>query len=231
MKPPVYVDDPEQVTTTMNSIKIAEGLTGGVMPDPSMAKEKAKIAPTPNYHLADSDDEEDDTGDSTIETRKSVNTVENMLKRRWFINAREEKDFNKMKASGDIRQEVLDFSNKDIEGITTTDAEIATKGAKKKKAAVEAADKAEAEKGKSEKEKKDEAEAKDVDDGEKAAQEKAAEDGKKEGEEKKAAADKAAKGGDAAAKGDDAAGGEKKDDAAADEDWVPPELRGALEGM
>lgn len=72
MKPAVLVDDPEQVTDTAASIKTAEGLTGGAMPDPSMAKEKAKIVPTPKYHLADSDEEEDDTGDSTVETRRSV---------------------------------------------------------------------------------------------------------------------------------------------------------------
>jgi len=30
------------------------------------------MIPTPNYTLADSDDEADDAGDSTLETRRSV---------------------------------------------------------------------------------------------------------------------------------------------------------------
>jgi len=61
----------------MSSIEIAEGITGGKFPDPSDEKEKAKLKPTPKYHLADSDEEEDDTGDSTVETRRSIKFAEN----------------------------------------------------------------------------------------------------------------------------------------------------------
>jgi len=64
----------------MKSIDIAEDLAGGKFPDPESDKEKAKIKPTPNYHLADSDEEEDDAGDSTVETRRSIKYAENQLK-------------------------------------------------------------------------------------------------------------------------------------------------------
>lgn len=66
------VDDPEEVTTTLKSIEIAEGITGGTFPDPNSPVEKKKLELTPEYDLADSDDEEDDAGDSTVETRRSV---------------------------------------------------------------------------------------------------------------------------------------------------------------
>lgn len=42
------------------------------MVDPTSEAEKAKLKPTPKYHLADSDDEENDT----VETRRSVKTAE-----------------------------------------------------------------------------------------------------------------------------------------------------------
>lgn len=71
MPPPVYEDD-ENVTATLKSIGTAEELTGGKFPEPTSDKEKEKVKPTPEYHLADSDEEEDDTGDSTLETRRSV---------------------------------------------------------------------------------------------------------------------------------------------------------------
>lgn len=86
MPAPDLKDDAD-VTSTLKSIDQAEELTGGKFPDPSDPKELKKAAPTPDYHLADSDEEEDDTGDSTVETRRSIKTVENQLKQRWFINA------------------------------------------------------------------------------------------------------------------------------------------------
>ena len=72
MKPLPLIDDPEQVGETLKSIEQAEGITGGKFPDPSSPGELKKLIPTPNYHLADSDDEADDAGDSTLETRRSV---------------------------------------------------------------------------------------------------------------------------------------------------------------
>lgn len=100
MPKPKLVDDPEQVTDTLKSLEIAEGIVGSKLPDPTSKEEQAKVAPTAEYHLADSDEEENDTGDSTLETRRSVRTVENNLKKRWFINAGEKKDFEARKANG-----------------------------------------------------------------------------------------------------------------------------------
>lgn len=60
------------------------------MPDPEDPKEKKKIKKTPKYHLADSDDEDEDT----VETRRSVKTAEKKLGKRFFINAREKRDFD-----------------------------------------------------------------------------------------------------------------------------------------
>jgi len=50
--------------------------------------------------MADSDDEADDAGDSTVETRRSVQWAENQLKQRWFINAQEKKSFEEKVAKG-----------------------------------------------------------------------------------------------------------------------------------
>lgn len=50
------------------------------------------------------------------------------MKKRWFINAREERDFNKKKNAGEIRPEVLDFKDDSGEGMSTTAAEIGEKG-------------------------------------------------------------------------------------------------------
>jgi hypothetical protein len=43
MKKPVFVDDPEQVTDTLESIKIAEELTGGHLPKYEDREEMRKI--------------------------------------------------------------------------------------------------------------------------------------------------------------------------------------------
>ena len=51
------------------------------MPEPV---EKKKMKKPVKYTLHDSDDEEDDTGDSTVETRKSVKWGEKALKKRFF---------------------------------------------------------------------------------------------------------------------------------------------------
>lgn len=95
-KPQVYKDDKEQVTDTENSIKIAEEITGGKMPEPSDPKQKKKIADPVKYPYFDEDDEERDT----VETRRSVKSTEKKLKRRFWINAREKKDYEAMVRDG-----------------------------------------------------------------------------------------------------------------------------------
>ena len=52
--------------------------------------------------MADSDDEEDDT----VETRKSVKTVEKGLRHRFWINAREKKDYDKAVRDGSVSEAV-----------------------------------------------------------------------------------------------------------------------------
>ena len=216
MPAPEYKDDSD-VTATLKSIENAEEITGGKFPDPTDPKELKKVVPTPEYHLADSDEEEDDTGDSTLETRRSVKTVENQLKQRWFINAQEKRSFNDKVAKGLIRPEVLDFTDKSDADPQESSNEILNKDAAKKKAvgdAAEAKAEAKANEGKS----KEEVEA--------AAAEKADAEAKEgavkatEGEEKKDADKKAGK-----------TGGEpeeKKKEGAAEEDFIPPELAGAM---
>jgi len=112
------------------------------------------LKPTPEYKLADSDDEEDDAGDSTIETRRSVRWAENQLKSRWFINARERDDFNAKVGKGLIRGEVLDFKNTDDHDISTSAKEISDKTDDKKKKAVKKVADDEAAKAKAEEESK-----------------------------------------------------------------------------
>lgn len=75
MKPPVF-KPAEDVTTTENSIKIAEELVGDKMLGPDDEKSKKKYKATPKYHLATPDEEEEDTK----ETRRSVKTVEKSMK-------------------------------------------------------------------------------------------------------------------------------------------------------
>ena len=137
--PPAKFTDDEDVTTTTNSIKKAEGITGGKMEEPFDPLVKAKIAPTPKYHLADSDDEEDDT----VETRRSVKTAEKYFKKRFFINKRERLDFEKGLANGTIDPAVATFEEGKDTSITASTAEEAAKESAKKAAAVkESAEKA-----------------------------------------------------------------------------------------
>lgn len=97
-KPQVFKDDKESVTWTDESIKWAEENTGGRMPEPSDPKQKKKVKKSPKYHLADSDDEDEDT----VETRRSVKQAEKKLQHRFFINAREKINYEKALASGMI---------------------------------------------------------------------------------------------------------------------------------
>ena len=83
--------DSDEVITTNNSIKIAGGIVKEKMPNPTDEKEKLRMANSaqaaPEYHLHTDDEEDEDT----VETRRSVKTVEKRMKHRFFINAKERK--------------------------------------------------------------------------------------------------------------------------------------------
>jgi len=130
MPPAVFKDD-DDVTTTTNSIKKAEGITGGKMEEPFDPLVQAKIAPTVKYTLADSDDEEEDT----VETRRSVKQAEKYYQKRFFINKREKEDFEKGLADGTIDPAVATFSEGKDTSITANPAEEAAKESAKKAAA------------------------------------------------------------------------------------------------
>ena len=79
------------------------------MPSPSDPAQKKKVAAgDTKYKLADSDDETEDT----VETRRSVKWAENELKRRWFINAGEQRSYEDKLRKGEIRPEVVEFRDK-----------------------------------------------------------------------------------------------------------------------
>ena len=217
--PPAKFEDDKDVKDTLKSIESAEEQTGGKLPDPESEEEKKKIKPTPPYHLADSDEEEDDAGDSTVETRRSIQYAENSLKKRWFINAQERRTFNKKVAAGAIRPEVLDFNDKSDSDPSATLGEIADKEVAKKKTKVAADDAKEEEKKEAAENKTpEEKEATKLEKEDKAAKEEAvkatevAEKPEKEVVEAKKALTEA----------------EKTDKEAAEEDFVPPEMSGAV---
>lgn len=94
MKPAELKDDPDEVIGTNNSIKMAEKITKTKMPDPNDKAEKARMANSAQraveYHLHGDDEEDEDT----VETRRSVKTVEKRMKHRFFINAKEKRDYD-----------------------------------------------------------------------------------------------------------------------------------------
>jgi len=139
MPPPTFKDD-EDVTTTANSIKKAEGLTDGKMEEPFDPLVQAKIAPTVKYTLADSDDEENDT----VETRRSVKQAEKYFQKRFFINKREKMDYEKGVLAGTIDPAVASFTEGSDTSITADASKTEAKeNAKKAAALATAADKAE----------------------------------------------------------------------------------------
>lgn len=75
MKPLEMKDDGDVVSTT-NSIKVAEGIVKGKMPNPTDPKELERMKNAAmnqvEYHLHGDDEEDEDT----VETRRSVKTVE-----------------------------------------------------------------------------------------------------------------------------------------------------------
>jgi len=100
-----------------------------------------KYQPWAKYHLATPDEEEEDTK----ETRRSVKTVEKELKTRFWINAREKKDYDKMVMEGKISDDELEFKegkDSDIgqDQAKVAEADEAAKGEAKKDAEGKAAD-------------------------------------------------------------------------------------------
>ena len=127
MKAP-EVKDSEDVIATNNSIKMAEKITKGKMPDPSSKEEiermKNAASTQVEYHLHTAEEEDPET----VETRRSVKTVEKSMKQRFFINAREKKDYDAAVKSGKISEKEANFGEDD-------DAEIGqTKEAEAKEA-------------------------------------------------------------------------------------------------
>jgi len=167
MKAP-EVKDSEDVIATNNSIKRAEEITKGKMPNPSSKEEiermKNAASTQVEYHLHTAEEEDPET----VETRRSVKTVEKNMKQRFFINAKEKKDYDAAVASGKISAKEANFGEDDDAEIgQTKDGEEKEKKAeaeKKGELAVKAKD-AEAKEG----EKKDakEGEKKDAKEGEK----------------------------------------------------------------
>lgn len=68
--------DSDEVITTNNSIRVAEGIVKSKMPNPDDPKEKERMKNAAmnqvEYHLHGDDEEDEDT----VETRRSVKTVE-----------------------------------------------------------------------------------------------------------------------------------------------------------
>jgi len=109
LNPVEFVTDPHVVPETLESIKVAEGITKVGFADPTSPAEMAKIHKHTRYHFADSDDEDDET----VGTRKSLQTAEKQLKTRWFVNEKDEARFNRLVKEGKIRKDVLEFKEND----------------------------------------------------------------------------------------------------------------------
>jgi len=191
------------------------------MPSPDDPVEIKKVqANDTEYHLADSDDETEET----VETRRSVRWAENELKRRWFINAGEQRSFEDKVRKGEIRPEVLEFRDKSDADSQASADELSSKEAGKKAALIEG------------QEAKKAAEAAAEADAKKSPEEKAAEAAEKEDAEARKAAIEGGAAEDAkiANKENDKANGSGDDGAAkegdkkAEGEFVPPELQGIV---
>lgn len=121
------------VTHTNDSIKAAEAIVGGTMADPNSAAEKKRMETSPKYHLADSDDEENDT----VETRRSVKTAEKQIKHRFFINAKDERDYQSKVKAGKIPENELNWNESEDQEIGADPNVEAAKEAKKKVALIQ----------------------------------------------------------------------------------------------
>lgn len=181
------------------------------MPDPRDKVEIKRIERGPEYHLHTSEEEDPETK----ETRRSVKTIEKREKHRFWINAREKKDFDAAVKAGKVNPAQLTFSEGKDEDIGEADMADAKQAKDNAKADAKKAAKAEEDAKKTPKqleEEKKAAEDAEADADAKAESPEAAE-GKKKEEKKVEAAKKeeaAAKEGEAAPAGD-----------------LPPELAGA----
>jgi len=129
-KPVVFKDDKDQVDT-VDSIKWAEENTGSKFPEYVKKEDMKKPV---KYTLHDSDDEDDDT----VETRKSVKTAEKALQHRFYINAKEKKDYEKAIAEGKVSQKQILFKEDEDEEFGPIDPTKAFRNAVKKQAKLDA---------------------------------------------------------------------------------------------
>lgn len=130
-KPVVFKDDKDQVVDTADSIKWAEENTGSKFPEYVKKEDMKKPV---KYTLHDSDDEDDDT----VETRKSVKTAEKALQHRFYINAKEKKDYEKAIAEGKVSQKQILFKEDEDEEFGPIDPTKAFRNAVKKQAKLDA---------------------------------------------------------------------------------------------
>lgn len=115
-------------------------------PDANPA-EKAKVKPPVEYPDFDSDDESEDT----VETRKSISQAEKYYKHRFFINAKDKRDYEEKLKTGNVDPAEANFEEKTGEEIGQDPKVKAEKLAVKKE---KAAAKVEAEEKKAEEDKK-----------------------------------------------------------------------------
>jgi hypothetical protein len=127
-------DEEVTVTHTNESIAAAEAIVGSKMTDPESDKEKKKTKHV-KYTLADSDDETEET----VETRRSIKTAEKTVGTRFFINARDKKDYLKKVADGKISEDELNFKEDIDQDIGQDAAKLVEKEAAKKSSLVAAA--------------------------------------------------------------------------------------------
>ena len=95
---PLTFEDVEEIKDNFNSIKVAEAIIGAKMAGPNDPAELAKYITEVSYKIADSDDEDEDTR----ETRRSIKTAEKMLKRRFFVNPKDKREFHQKVMEGRI---------------------------------------------------------------------------------------------------------------------------------
>jgi len=209
----------------LNSIKIAEELTGGAMPSPSDPVQKKKVAANDTeYKLADSDDETEDT----VETRRSVRWAENELKRRWFINAGEQRQWDDKVRKGEIRPEVLEFRDKSDADPQASADSISQKEVDKKAALIKGVEEkaeAEAKKLADSKKTKEELATEKLEKEDADARKAAIENGEKEDKKISDAAKVKKEGKPAEGSGDDGSA-KKEADKKAEAPFCPPELAG-----
>jgi len=195
------------------------------MPSPDDPKEIKKVkANDTEYHLADSDEETEDT----VETRRSVKWAENELKRRWFINAGEQRSFEDKVRKGEIRPEVLEFRDKSDADPQESADSISQKETDKKAALIKAVEdkkEADAKKEADSKKTKEELAAEKLEAEDAAARKAAAEAGAAE-DKKIADADKVKKAGKPAEGSGDDGSAKKEAEKKADAPFCPPEMAG-----